>query len=273
MVYEIYTEGVCIPDVGGFAFKCFDEAGEVWREGSGWMEDTTINRMDLYAIIHSHKKIGIEIEEDYVRIIQKPETLTFPADNDGIAVEQLFFDITYEINDHMFRPTVMTEHSAFGTFCFTSCNSGNVTGAGIDLQTNIRMLEGFIGIGSAAHSWFDMITLPAESRVSYLHIQSNASDRRKNKGIPVMVNFPVSSGSRLSGLTLQQKLYKMLSVCLKHNFCLMMVVLKNCQGDYASNPGRTKARAAGNTTSSDRRSLSRCIRIESVLSSCAGYSA
>ena len=120
----------------------------------------------------------------------------------------------------------MTEHSAFGTFCFTSCNSGNVTGAGIDLQTNIRMLEGFIGIGSAAHSWFDMITLPAESRVSYLHIQSNASDRRKNKGIPVMVNFPVSSGSRLSGLTLQQKLYKMLFVCLKHNFCLMMVVIK-----------------------------------------------
>ena len=75
MVYEIYTEGVCIPDVGGFAFKCFDEAGEVWREGSGWMEDTTINRMDLYAIIQALKSI---LADDF-------ECATIYSDDDYIV--------------------------------------------------------------------------------------------------------------------------------------------------------------------------------------------
>ena len=71
-----------------------------------------------------------------------------------------------------------------------------------------------------------MIPLPSKSRISNLDVQSNASYRRKKKGGAMMVNFPVSSGSRLSGLALKEKLYKMLFVGGKHNFFLMVIVYK-----------------------------------------------
>jgi hypothetical protein len=97
----------------------------------------------------------------------------------------------------------MTEHASFGTFCFTGCDSGNVAGTGVYLQSDVWMLKGFIGISCATHSRFNMITLQAKSRISCLNVQGYASDRWENKGSAMMVDFPVASGSRLSRLALE----------------------------------------------------------------------
>ena len=110
----------------------------------------------------------------------------------------------------------MAEHAPLGTFGFAGGNCGEVADAGVDLQSDVGVLEGFVGVGGATDAGFDVVALPAECGVSDLDIEGYASDGGKQKGGAVMVNFPVASGSWLTGLALQQKFYKVWFVGVEH---------------------------------------------------------
>jgi hypothetical protein len=73
-----------------------------------------------------------------------------------------------------------------------------------------------IGVGRTAHPGFDMVTFPAESGITNLNIGGYPADRRKNERDSAMIDFPVSSGTRLTGLTLEKKFDEPVLVGGKH---------------------------------------------------------
>ena len=60
MKFFIYTDGACKgnPGKGGFAYIVYDEMKEIWFEGHGTHEDTTNNKMELYAIIEALRVVN-----------------------------------------------------------------------------------------------------------------------------------------------------------------------------------------------------------------------
>jgi len=103
---------------------------------------------------------------------------------------------------------VVTDNRAGLPFRISGCYGGGITDAGIKLQSDIGMLEWFMGICGTTDTGLDMIACPTESRIADLHVEGDPADRRKQKRIPLMIDFPVAPRSRMTGLALQKKFDK-----------------------------------------------------------------
>jgi len=66
MDFFVYTDGSCKgnPGKGGYAYKAYDELGEIWVSGNGSEKETTNNKMELTAAIEAIKNID-KLYENY----------------------------------------------------------------------------------------------------------------------------------------------------------------------------------------------------------------
>jgi len=57
--FYLYVDGSCKgnPGKGGFAYRSYDENGNIWTDGRGVHENTTNNQMELYAAIEGLKSL------------------------------------------------------------------------------------------------------------------------------------------------------------------------------------------------------------------------